>query len=154
MMRHQGLTCQILRRIECGNTFAFTKISQLVIEFINTVKARVFNTRRDGQMMYVDSRYISVARKSELLQHEHSMNQLRRQVAQLSKAVAWELEQHQTRLKELQRVEDTLTGRSHPAHAPATQPTLETASSFPRKWTKFRKHTHRSFHEPAAELVG
>ncbi len=42
-------------------------------------------------MMYVDSRYISLARKSELLQHEHAMNQLRRQVAQLSKAVALSL---------------------------------------------------------------
>ena len=105
-------------------------------------------------MMYVDSRYISVARKSELLQHEHSMNQLRRQVAQLSKAVAWELEQHQTRLKELQLVEDTLVGRSHPAHAPAPQPTLEPAPSSTGKWTKFRKHSHRSSQKPVAELVG
>jgi hypothetical protein len=103
-------------------------------------------------MMYVDSRYISVARKSELLQHEHSMNQLRRQVAQLSKAVAWELEQHQTRLKELQLVEDTLAGRSHAA--PATQPTLKPAPSSTGRWTKFRKHSHRSFQKPVAELVG
>ena len=103
-------------------------------------------------MMYVDSRYISLARKSELLQHEHAMNQLRRQVAHLSKAVAWELKQHQAHLTELQQVEDTLTRKSHPAHA--TQPTLESAPFSIGKWTKLRKHNHRSFQQPIAELVG
>ncbi len=103
-------------------------------------------------MMYVDSRYISLARKSELLQHEHAMNQLRRQVAQLSKAVAWELEQHQSHLKELQRVEDTLTARSQPTYP--TQPTLESAPSSTGKWTKLRKHNHRSSQNPVAQLVG
>jgi hypothetical protein len=106
-------------------------------------------------MMYVDSRYISVARKSELLQHERTMNQLRRQVAQLSKAVAWELEQHQTRLKELQRVEATLAAEAgQPARSPTTQPTLEPVPSSIRKWTKFRKHAHRSLQKSVAELVG
>ena len=105
-------------------------------------------------MMYVDTRYLSVARKSELLQHERTMNQLRRQVAQLSKAVAWELEQHQTRLKELQRVEDTLTPENQPALTPTAQPTLEPVPSSTRQWTKSRKHTHRSYQKPVAELVG
>ena len=105
-------------------------------------------------MMYVDTRYLSVARKSELLQHERTMNQLRRQVAQLSKAVTWELEQHQTRLKELQRVENTLAGEGRPAHIPTEQPTLEPVPSSIRKWTKFRKHTHRSSQKPVAQFVG
>ena len=100
-------------------------------------------------MMYVDSRYISLARKSELLHHEHAMNQLRRQVAQLSKAVAWELEQHHSHLKELQQVEDTLTGTSRPA-----QPNSETAPPTTGRWTKQRKHNLRSFEKPVAELVG
>ncbi|GJL70205.1 MAG: hypothetical protein NPIRA06_28400 [Nitrospirales bacterium] len=103
-------------------------------------------------MMYVDSRYISMARKSELLQHEHAMNQLRRQVAQLSKAVAWELEQHRSHLNELQRVEDTLTGKKQPAHA--NQPTLESIPSTTGKWTKLRKHNHRSSQNLVAQLVG
>ena len=103
-------------------------------------------------MMYVDSRYISLARKSELLQHEHEMNQLRRQVAQLSKAVAWELEQHQSHLKELQRLEDTFTGRDQPVHV--SQPTLESAPSTTGNWSKHRKHNHRSSQNPVAELVG
>lgn len=103
-------------------------------------------------MMYVDSRYISLARKSELLQHEHAMNQLRRQVAQLSKAVAWELEQHQSHIKELQLLEETLTGNNQPAHT--SQPTLELAPSTSGKWTKHRKHNHRSLQKPVAALVG
>jgi hypothetical protein len=103
-------------------------------------------------MMYVDSRYISLARKSERLQHEHAMNQLRRQVAQLSKAVAWELEQHHAHLQELQRLEDTLTVKKQPALA--TQLTLESAHSSIGKWTKLGNHNHRSFQKPVAELVG
>ncbi|MCA9421961.1 MAG: hypothetical protein KC592_13150 [Nitrospira sp.] len=105
-------------------------------------------------MMYVDSRYISMARKSELLQHEHAMDELRRKVAQLSKAVAWELEQHQSRLKELQLVENTLADRTLPTHAPASLPTLEPAPSSTGKWTKPGKHNHRSFQKPVGELVG
>ena len=119
---------------------------------INALKVSTFNTRRDQPMMYVDSRYISLARKSELLQHEHAMNQLRRQVAQLSKAVAWELEQHHSHLKELQQVEDTLTGKSQPVHA--TLPNAEPAPPTTGRWTKQRKHNHRSFQKPVAELVG
>jgi superfamily II RNA helicase len=129
-------------------------VIQQAIGIINSVNRKAFNTRRDGQMMYVDSRYISVARKSELLQHERTMNQLRRQVAQLSKAVAWELEQHQSRLKELQRVEDTLGEEGQPALSPPTQPTLEPVPSSTRKWTKFRKYAHRSLQKSVAELVG
>ena len=105
-------------------------------------------------MMYVNKQYVSVARKSELLQHERTMNSLRRQVAQLSKAVAWELEQHHTRLKELQRMEETFEGEGQSAPSPATQPTLEPVPSSTRKWTKFRKHTHRAHQKPVAELVG
>lgn len=105
-------------------------------------------------MMYVDNRYVSVARKSELLQHERTMNQLRRQVAQLSKAVAWELEQHQTRLKELQSVEESLATEGQPLASPTRKPTLEPVPSSTRKWTKYRKHTHRSNQASVAELVG
>jgi hypothetical protein len=105
-------------------------------------------------MMYVNDRYISVARKSELLQHERTMDQLQRQVTQLSKAVAWEVEQHQTRLKELQRIEDSLLEEKKLATFPAAQPTMQPVPSSTRKWTKFRKHTPRSYSKPAAKLVG
>jgi len=152
-MRYQDLTCKSIGWNQSGNKLAFPK-SQKASKVMNTMKAKAFNTRRDGQMMYVDNRYVSVARKSELLQHERTMNQLRRQVAQLSKAVAWELEQHQARLKELQRVEDTFGEESQPALAPTSKPTLEPVPSSTRKWTKFRKHTHRSLQKPVAELVG
>jgi hypothetical protein len=152
-MSHQDLTRLLVRGVEHGNKLAFSCMPTGQWND-HSMYAKAFNTRREGQMMYVDSRYISVARKSELLQHERTMNQLRRQVAQLSKAVAWELEQHQTRLKELQRVEATLAGAGQPAPTPSTQPTLEPVPSSTRKWTKFRKHTHRALQKSGAELVG
>ena len=105
-------------------------------------------------MMYVDNRYLNMARKSELLQHEHTMNRLQRQVAQLTKAVEWELEQHKARLKELQMVEDTLAEKGQPVLSPNTQPTLQPIPSSTRKWTKFRKHANRSSQIPVAALVG
>jgi hypothetical protein len=146
MMSHQDLTHKTVRGMDSGNKFAFSH------EPRGQMNAETINIRREEQMMYVDSRYVSVARKSELLQHERTMNQLRRQVAQLSKAVAWELEQHQTRLKELQLVEDTLEREGQHTLSPTRQPTLEPVPS--QKWTKFRKHTHRAHQKPAAELVG
>lgn len=105
-------------------------------------------------MKYVDSEYLSMARKSELLYHERAMDQLQRQVAHLTKAVAWEMDQHQTRLKELQRVENTLAEESQITLSPALQPTLKPIPSSTRQWTIFRKHTHRDFQMPVAELVG
>ncbi len=105
-------------------------------------------------MKYVDSEYLSMARKSELLYHERAMDQLQRQVAHLTKAVAWEMDQHQTRLKELQRVEDTLAEEGQISLSPALQPTLKPIPSATRQWTIFRKHTHRDFQMPVAELVG
>lgn len=101
-------------------------------------------------MMYVNQRYVSVARKSELLQHERTMDQLRRQVARLSKAVTWELEQHQARLKELQRVEDSLAAERQLAPFSPGQPALQPVPSSIRRWNPSRKHTHRSFSQPAA----
>ena len=91
-------------------------------------------------MKYVDSGYLSMARRSELLHHERTMDRLQRQVAHLTKAVAWEMEQHQTRLKELQRVEDTLAEESQVTLATPNQPTLQPIPSSSRKRAIFRKH--------------
>jgi len=104
-------------------------------------------------MMYVDRQYVSMARKSELLQHERTINDLRRQVAHLSRAVAWELEQHHSRLKELQKVEDTVKGNEESVPPRIMQPALEPVPSSTRKWIKFRKHTHRGHQQPVSELV-
>lgn len=104
-------------------------------------------------MMYVNSRYLNVARKNELFQHAHKMEELTRQVARLSKAVAWELAQHQTRLKELQQLENVLTAQETPPPIPSAIPAFEPGSSSTRKWVKFRKHTRRSIVKSAAESV-
>ena len=105
-------------------------------------------------MTYADVRYITVARKNEVQHHEHTMEQLRAKIAQLTKSVTWELEQHQSRLKELQQAEDTLAMNDSPAPSMSSQPTLEPIPSAQRRWTKSRKYVHRSIQKPVAQLVG
>jgi len=105
-------------------------------------------------MTYADVRYISVARKSEMLHHEHTMEQLRIKIAQLTKGVAWELEQHQSRLEELQQAEDTLAMTNSPSPSKSSKPTLEPIPSSQRRWTKSRKNVHRSTKKPVKQLVG
>jgi len=104
-------------------------------------------------MTYADARYISVARTSEVQHHEHTMEQLRAKIAQLTKSVAWEMEQHDSRLKELQQVEDTLAMDHSPTPSMGIQPTLEPNPSSRRRWTKSRKYVHRSEQQPVAQLV-
>lgn len=105
-------------------------------------------------MKYVDDRYISVARTNEVRHHEHTMEELRTKIAQLTKAVAWELEQHHSRLKELQQAEDTLAMTDSPTPSMSSQHTLVPIPSSQRRWTKSRKYVHRSIQKPVALLVG
>ena len=105
-------------------------------------------------MTYVDARYISMARNSEVKHHERTMEQLRAKIAQLTKAVEWELAQHRSRLKELQQAEDTLAMTDSSKHSMRRQPTLEPIPSSHRRWTQSRKFVHRSIQKPVAELVG
>lgn len=133
-------------------------------------------------MTYVDGRYISVARKNEVEHHEHTMKKLRSKIAWLTKSVNWELEQHHSRLKELQQLEDTLANDDH-SFKPAmntsciaepvaslpqedrlpmdnllfpamnTEPTLKPGSSSRRRRTKTKKTVKRSGQKPATQLV-
>ena len=105
-------------------------------------------------MTYADVRYITVARKNEVQHHEHTMEQLRGKIAQLTRSVAWELEQHQSRLKELQQAENTLAMADSPTPTMSSQPTLEPIPSSQRRWTKSRKYVHRSIQKPVPQLVG
>ena len=105
-------------------------------------------------MTYVDVQYISVARKNEVQHHERAMEDLRAKIAQLTKAVAWETEQHQSRLKELQQAEDTLVISDSAQQLMTKPPTLEPVPSAKRRWTQSRKYVHRSAQKPVAELVG
>jgi len=105
-------------------------------------------------MTYVDVQYISVARNNELQHHERTMKELRAKIAQLTKAVAWELAQHQSRLKELQQAEDTLAMSDSSKPSMTKQPTLEPVPSSKRRWTQSRKYVHRSIQNPVAQLVG
>lgn len=104
-------------------------------------------------MTYVDVQYISVARKNEVQHHERAMKELQDKITQLNKAVVWELEQHHTRLKELQQAEDILALDDSPVSPRTIQPTLDPIPSTKRGWTKSRKYLHRSAQKPAAQLV-
>ncbi len=132
-------------------------------------------------MTYVDEQYINVARKNEMEHHEHTMKKLRSQMAWLTKSVTWELEQHHSRLKELQQVEDTLiTDHStkpematpsivEPVSSlpledtlpidnllfPAinTEPTFESIPTSRRRRTKTKKTVKRSIQKSVTELV-
>jgi hypothetical protein len=105
-------------------------------------------------MTYADAKYISVARNSEVKHHVRTMDQLHAKITQLTKAVTWELEQHHSRLKELQQAEDTLAMADSPQPSISKQPTLEPTPSSHRRWTQSRKYVHRSSQKPVAELVG
>ena len=105
-------------------------------------------------MTYADAKYISVARDSEVKHHERTMEQLRAKIAQLTKSVDWELEQHHSRLKELQQAEDTLAITKDSQSSINQQPTLKPTPSSHRRWTQSRKYIHRSSQKPVAELVG
>ncbi len=105
-------------------------------------------------MPYVDIQYISVARKNEVEHHQHAMDQLREKIAWLTKCVAWELDQHHSRLKELQQAEDTLAMPDAPMPVQEIQATVESASPAPKRRTKAKKKVNRTIEEPIAELVG
>jgi hypothetical protein len=105
-------------------------------------------------MTYVNVQYISVARANEARHHERTMHQLRTKIAQLTKAVTWELEQHDSRIKELQQAENTLPIVASPTPSVSTQPTLAPIPSSLRQWTQTRKFVHRSEQKPVAQLVG
>jgi hypothetical protein len=94
-----------------------------------------------------------VARKNEVQHHEHTMEKLRAKIAQLAKSVAWELKQHESRIKELQQVEDTLSMDNSPIPTMHAQPTLEQVPSSRRRGTKTRKNVHRSISKPVTQLV-
>lgn len=105
-------------------------------------------------MTYANSRYISVARTNELRHHERTMEELGAKIAQLTKAVDWELDQHHARLKELQQAEDTLTMTDSRTSSMHSQQTLEPIPSSHRQWTQLRKYVHRSTQNPVPQLVG
>lgn len=57
-------------------------------------------------MTYIDRRYINCARESEIRHHERTIAHLRIKIDKLIKELSWELDQHHSRLKELQRLEE------------------------------------------------
>ena len=64
-------------------------------------------------MTYIGKRYIGVAWESEMRHHERTVAQLRIKMEKLTKELAWELQQHHSRLQELQSLDMPL-GKESP----------------------------------------
>ena len=77
-------------------------------------------------MTYVDQRYINRVWESEMRHHERTIAQLRIKLEKLIKELSWELDQHHSRLKELQRLDGAKGRDTLHRHA---SPTLYTSSS-------------------------
>lgn len=60
-------------------------------------------------MMYINKRYIGTAWESEMRHHQRTIGQLRIKIEKLAKELAWELEQHHTRLLELESLDSPLS---------------------------------------------
>ena len=63
-------------------------------------------------MMYINKRYIGTAWESEMRHHERTVAQLRIKMDKLAKELSWELQQHHSRLQELQLLETPLSKES------------------------------------------
>ena len=63
-------------------------------------------------MTYIGKRYIGTAWESEMRHHERTVGQLRIKMEKLAKELSWELQQHHTRLQELQLLETPLNRES------------------------------------------
>ena len=92
--------------------------------------------------MYVDAPYIEMARNLEVDHHEHIMEQLRIKIAHLTKAVTWEMKQHDSRLKELKQAEDTLAMSDSLTPEMSTPPTVEPIASSLDQWTHLQTLVH------------
>ncbi len=68
---------------------------------------------------YLDKEYIVRAREAEVKHHLHSIGQLQKKMEKLASELAWELEQHHSKIHELYQLEapfqnnhDTTTGQT------------------------------------------
>ena len=97
-------------------------------------------------MVFVDQTYITIARKTEVTYHEQKVSQLERTIKQLTAALAWEHQQHCSRLMELEKVESHLTPLVKETEPQRTKPsTLKPLPGSKQKWSQTRKnHRHHS----------
>ena len=63
-------------------------------------------TRGEGlHPRYLDKEYIIRAREAEVKHHLHSINELQKKMERLASELAWELEQHHSKIHELYQLE-------------------------------------------------
>ena len=78
-------------------------------ESVSDVRPSTFSantTREDGQhTRYLDKEYIVRAREAEVKHHLHSISELQKKMEKLASELAWELEQHHSKIHELYQLE-------------------------------------------------
>ena len=90
-------------------------------------------------MTYIGKRYIGTAWESEMRHHERTVGQLRIKMEKLAKELSWELQQHHTRLQELQLLETPLNKDSvFDQVALKTELREESTQSIPKKKKPYR----------------
>ena len=95
-------------------------------------------------MIFVDQTYITIARNTEATYHEKKVAELERNIKQLTEALAWEHEQHRSRLIELEKVERQVALKSEQAQPKKNYSTLKPLPSSTQKWSQVRKY-HRPY---------
>ena len=66
---------------------------------------------------YLDKEYITRARAAEVKQHLHSIGNLQRKMEKLASELAWELEQHHSKIHELYQLEAPFRKEQEPTPA-------------------------------------
>jgi hypothetical protein len=75
-------------------------------------------------MTYIQKSYLEKAWETEMRHHERTISQLRFKIERLTKEISWELEQHHSRLQELDLLEsplskETTLGRERTSELPS-----------------------------------
>ncbi len=101
----------------------------LAKELVSNIPTHIMPTNtKSGEgshTKYLDKEYITRAREAEVKQHLHSIGNLQKKMEKLAGELAWELEQHHSKIHELYQLEAPFrkNQESTPAKARASKKT-------------------------------
>lgn len=91
-------------------------------------------------MMLINKRYIGAAWETEMRHHARTVAQLRIKMEKLAKDLSWELQQHHSRLQELQLLETPLSKESALDHVQLK----DESSAKDSRFTRHKKKPNRN----------
>ena len=98
---------------------------------------------------YLDKEYIVRAREAEVKHHLHSIGQLQKKMEKLANELAWELEQHHSKIHELYQLEAPFRKNQKPASSMKNNTERKTATRAKAK----QPFTFPIIGEPVCESV-